>query len=109
MKKISEQTRESLRALWNHDPSAAASLFEQYLCFRAGNTGELVQNNPPRFKWQPKCPFCGCRSWFSFIEDKQEKQDDDVFECLRCMATSTRLDHCGGPEAWKTLQMETRP
>ena len=89
----------TLRPFWRYYGSALEAMLHQ----RAGNTGELVHNNPPRYDFRRACPFCGCRSWFYFDNGDGDAQAMDVFECLRCLATSTRLDSVG-VEEWKEMQ-----
>jgi hypothetical protein len=89
------------------DTSQPSWLLEGLLRARAGNTGEFVHNNQRRDGWHKACPFCGCRSRFSFIEDDEDKQAMDVFECLRCLATHTRLDAVG-VEEWKEMEARAR-
>lgn len=81
-------------------------LLEILISKRAGNTGMLIHNdNDDSLPCDRPCPFCGCRSWFSFLESAECSQGEDVFECLRCLATITRRDVIGEVE-WKRQSEE---
>ena len=89
------------------DASQPSWLLEGLLKARAGNTGTLV-HNPRRYApWHVSCPFCKCLSWFTFPEPDENDQAMDVFECLRCLATHTRLDTVG-VEGWKEMEARAK-
>lgn len=84
---------------WSNQPMIG-DLLDVLIKARAGNTGTLVhaENEKGFLGVARRCPSCECKSWFSFLAASEDRQDEDVFECLRCLATITRYDVIGKVE-----------